>query len=304
MSKGQGGTTQMASDFSEETATQAVIDSFATTQDTRLRAVLESLTKHLHGFVLDVEPTQREWEAAIGFLTAVGHMSDDKRQEFILLSDVLGVSMLVDSINNRKPVGATESTVLGPFHVMDSPVREIGEDISSSNGSRCVVRGSVRTLDGAPIPAARVDIWQADDEGLYDVQRPDAPDRDLRGLFTADDQGAFWFKTVPPRYYPIPDDGPVGELLRVTGRHPYRPAHIHVIAGAAGFGPVTTHVFLAGSPYLDDDTVFGVKQSLIRPVETVDDPTEADRYGLENPFRAIDVEITLAPAGAGRAAVV
>jgi protocatechuate 3,4-dioxygenase beta subunit len=277
----------MGSDFSEQSATEAVIASFAGTPDPRLRQILTALATHLHAFVRDVEPTQREWEAAIGFLTRTGQKSDDKRQEFILLSDVLGVSMLVDAINNRKPAGATESTVLGPFHVVDSPVAELGADIAGlSDGPRCLVRGRVLDLDGKPVPGALIDVWQADEEGFYDVQKPDLPGQDLRGLFTADDEGRYRFLTVVPRHYPIPDDGPVGELLRTSGRHPYRPAHIHFIAGAAGFSPVTTHLFVAGSPYLDDDTVFGVKQSLIREVQHVDGPVP----------QLLEFDITLGPA--------
>jgi protocatechuate 3,4-dioxygenase beta subunit len=285
----------MGSDFSEETATAMVVQSFAATDDERLREVLTSFTEHLHGFVRDIEPTEKEWQAAIGFLTSIGRMCDEHRQEFILFSDILGVSMLVDAINNRKPVGATESTVLGPFHVIASPERELGDDIATATpGDRCVVRGRVSTLDGQPIPQAYVDVWQADAEGFYDLQKPDTSDRDLRGLFTTDESGQFWFTTILPSYYPIPDDGPVGELLRRTNRHPYRPAHIHVIAGAVRFNSVTTHLFLEGSPYLDDDTVFGVKQSLIRPVQTIDDATEASRFRLDNPFHLIDFDITLA----------
>ena len=267
----------MAMDFTEETATEAVVNSFEGTQDPRLREVLESLTRHLHGFVRDVEPTQTEWEAAIAFLTAVGAKCDAKRQEFILLSDVLGVSMLVDAINNRTPAGATESTVLGPFHVVASPRRELGDDIADvSEGQRVLVRGRVLALDGEPIAGAEVDVWHADAEGFYDVQKDETPDQDLRGLFVTDAEGRFWFRTVLPSHYPIPDDGPVGDLLRHTSRHPYRPAHIHLIAAAEGHRPVTTHLFVEGSPYLDDDTVFGVKRSLVRPVSTEGDDEVID----------------------------
>jgi protocatechuate 3,4-dioxygenase beta subunit len=273
-------------DFSEQSATDAVVQSFSGTPDPRLRQVLEALTRHLHAFVREVEPTQPEWERAVDFLTRTGQMCDDTRQEFILLSDVLGVSMLVDAINNRKPAGATESTVLGPFHVVQSPVLELGADIAGhSDSPRCLVRGRVLDLSGEPVAGARVDVWQADDEGFYDVQKPSSA-RDLRGLFTTDASGAYRFTTIVPRYYPIPDDGPVGELLRRSERHPYRPAHIHLIADAPGHSPVTTHLFIAGSPYLDDDTVFGVKQSLIRPVQTVDG----------DPGQLIEFDITLGPA--------
>jgi catechol 1,2-dioxygenase len=290
------GAMTMRMDFSERTATDAVVASFANAPDPRLREVLESLTRHLHGFVRDVEPTPQEWERAIAFLTDVGHMCDDTRQEFILLSDVLGVSMLVDAVNNRLPSGATESTVLGPFHVLESPARELGAAITAGHESapRCLVRGRVLTLEGAPIAGAVVDVWQADPDGLYDVQRPGAGGPDLRGLFTTDPDGRYWFTTVLPRHYPIPDDGPVGDLLRRAGRHPYRPAHIHVIAAAPGYHPLTTHLFVEGSPYLDDDAVFGVKESLVCPVEIVDNIEEAARFGLDNPFRVMTFDVTLA----------
>jgi protocatechuate 3,4-dioxygenase beta subunit len=185
------------------------------------------MVTHLHDFVRDVEPTQQEWQQAIDFLTATGHKSDDVRQEFILLSDVLGVSMLVDAINNRKPPGATESTVLGPFHVVDSPVRELGADIFlDHHGIPCVVAGRVLGVDGEALPGALVEVWQANGDGCYDVQQPGVqPELNLRGLFTADDEGRFWFRSVVPRHYSIPDDGPVGHLLHATGRHPAHPLH-------------------------------------------------------------------------------
>jgi hydroxyquinol 1,2-dioxygenase len=285
-------------DFTEETATDAVLASFAGTPDPRLRQVLESLVRHLHGFVREVEPTFAEWERAIAFLTATGQMSDDKRQEFILLSDVLGVTMLVDAINHRKPGQATESTVLGPFHVVDSPPRRLGDSIDLvATGEPCVVSGSVRSLDGTSLPGALVDVWQADDHGFYDVQQPASqPPGNLRGLFRTDAEGRFWFRTVTPSAYPIPTDGPVGGLLTATARHPYRPAHIHLIVGAEGHQPVTTHVFVAGSPYLDSDAVFAVKQSLVREFHTVDDPAQAAAYGVPAPFRHAHFDVVLQPA--------
>jgi protocatechuate 3,4-dioxygenase beta subunit len=282
--------------FSEETSAEVVAASFAGTADPRLKELMTSLVEHLHAFVKDVEPTEREWQRAVDFLTDTGRMCDDTRQEFVLLSDVLGVSMLVDAINHRKPAGATETTVLGPFHLVDSPPRELGADISlDGNGEPCVFAGQVSSPDGTPLPGARVDVWQANGAGFYDVQQPGLqPERNLRGLFTTDEHGRFWLRTVVPRYYPIPDDGPVGRLLAATGRHPNRPAHIHVIAGAEGHFPVTTHVFVEGSPYLGSDTVFGVKESLVRPVTTVDDPARAARFGVANPFRLIEFDVTLA----------
>ncbi|MTD52812.1 intradiol ring-cleavage dioxygenase [Amycolatopsis pithecellobii] len=283
--------------FSEEASVEVVTESFADTPDPRLKHILTSLVEHLHAFVKDIEPTEAEWEQAIGFLTATGHLCDDTRQEFVLLSDVLGVSMLVDAINNRKSVAATDTTVLGPFHMVESPPRDLGANISlDGNGEPCVFAGQVRSSDGTPLAGARVDVWQANGAGYYDVQQPDVqPERNLRGLFETDERGRFWLRTVVPRYYPIPDDGPVGRLLTATKRHPNRPAHIHVIAEAPGHASLTTHVFVEGSPYLDSDTVFGVKESLIRPVTNVDDPARAEHYGIANPFRLIEFDIILDP---------
>jgi hydroxyquinol 1,2-dioxygenase len=286
-------------DFTEETATEAVVASFEQAPDPRLRAVLASLVRHLHGFVREVEPTFEEWERAIGFLTATGQRCDGQRQEFILLSDVLGVTMLVDAINHRTASAATESTVLGPFHMVASPRRELGDSIDLvGTGEPCVVTGRVLSLDGGPLAGAQVDVWQADDHGFYDVQRPDVqPPGNGRGLFACDGDGRFWFRTVTPSAYPIPTDGPVGGLLTATGRHPYRPAHIHLIVAADGHLPVTTHAFVADSPYLDSDAVFAVKRSLIRDFAVVGDPAEAARYGVEAPFRHADFEVVLQPAG-------
>src|SRR6202034_3996315 len=209
--------------FSEERSAEVVCASLAGSPDPRVRQVLGSLVRHLHAFVKDVELTEREWAEAIAFLTATGHKCDDTRQEFILLSDVLGVSMLVETINHRKTAGATEATVLGPFHMTISPRRELGDTIDLvGTGPPCVVTGRVLSADGTPLPAAELDVWQASDQGFYDVQQPGVqPQGNGRGLFTADAQGAFWFRTVVPSYYPIPTDGPVGTLLTATKRHPF-----------------------------------------------------------------------------------
>ena len=287
-------------DFTEETATPAVVASFEGAADPRLREVLGSLVRHLHGFVREIEPTFEEWQRAIGFLTETGQRCDDTRQEFILLSDVLGVTMLVDAINHRTATEATDSTVLGPFHMVASPRRELGDTIDLvATGEPCVVTGRVLSLDGSPLAGALVDVWQADDHGFYDVQQPGTqPQGNGRGLFTCDDDGRFWFRTVTPSPYPIPTDGPVGRLLTATGRHPYRPAHIHFIVAADGHLPVTTHVFVAGSPYLDSDAVFAVKQSLVRDFATVDDPDKAAAYGVEAPFRHAEFDVVRQPGPA------
>jgi catechol 1,2-dioxygenase len=282
-------------DFTEETAADAVIASFADTPDPRLRELLGRLVKHLHAFVRETEPTIAEWEYAIDFLTRTGQKCDDERQEFILLSDVLGISMLVETINNRKSGGATESTVLGPFHVVQSPRRELGDSIDFvGTGQPCVVRGRVRTADGTPIPGAELDVWQANEQGFYDVQQPGVqPRANGRGLFTADADGAFWFRTIVPSHYPIPTDGPVGTLLNATKRHPYRPAHIHFIVTAPGHRTLTTHIFVAGSEYIESDAVFAVKKSLITEFTLTDDPEQAARYGLHSPFCLADFDFVL-----------
>jgi catechol 1,2-dioxygenase len=205
--------------------------------------------------------------------------------------------MLVETINGDRVQGATESTVLGPFHMTESPVRELGDDIDLVGGSEpCVVSGRVLSADGTPLPGAVLDVWQADDQGFYDVQQPDVqPAGNGRGLFTADTEGRFWFRTCVPAPYPIPTDGPVGDLLRATGRHPYRPAHIHFIVSAEGHTPVTTHIFVAGSDYLDSDAVFAVKQSLVQDFAVTDDPALAAEFGIPNPFRHARFDLVLEP---------
>jgi protocatechuate 3,4-dioxygenase beta subunit len=289
----------MASESTDFTTdiTDAVVDSLRGAADPRLRELLSALTRHLHDFVRETEPTMEEWERAIGFLTATGQKCTDTRQEFILLSDVLGVSMLVETLGGHRDPAATESTVLGPFHMTESPVRELGATIDLvGSGEPCVVGGRVLSRDGTPLPGAVLDVWQADAEGYYDVQRPDVqPAGNGRGLFTADAEGRFWFRSCVPSPYPIPTDGPVGELLRATARHPYRPAHIHFIASAEGHTPVTTHIFVAGSDHLDSDAVFAVKKSLVQDFTETDDPSLAREFGVPNPFRHARLDLVLEP---------
>jgi catechol 1,2-dioxygenase len=287
----------MATDFTEETAADAVVESFAPATDPRLREILASLVRHLHAFAREVELTIGEWETAIDFLTRTGHMCDDDRQEFILLSDVLGMSMLVETISNRKFGVATESTVLGPFHVVESPPLPLGASIDHvGTGMPCVVTGRVVSVDGAPLPGATLDVWQANDQGFYDVQQPGVQPRgNGRGLFTADENGEFWFRTIVPSYYPIPTDGPVGELLIATGRHAFRPAHIHFIVTAPGHRPLTTHIFVAGSEYIESDTVFAVKKSLVVDFTEVTDAESAAKWHVPVPFRHADLTIIMQP---------
>ncbi|MCX5239619.1 intradiol ring-cleavage dioxygenase [Streptomyces prunicolor] len=277
------------------TVTDEAVASLEGTADPRLRELLTGLIRHLHAFARETRLTQAEWERAIGFLTETGKMCTDTRQEFILLSDVLGLSMLVETINGDRAAGSTESTVLGPFHMTESPVRELGANIDLVGGGEpCVVSGRIVSGDGTPLPGAVLDVWQADGNGFYDVQRPDLqPPGNGRGLFTTDAEGRFWFRTCVPSPYPIPTDGPVGELLKATGRHPYRPAHIHFIASAEGHSPVTTHIFVAGSDYLDSDAVFAVKQSLVEDFTPTDDPSLAREFGIANPFRHARFDLVL-----------
>src|SRR6204780_3262514 len=292
----------MATDFTEETAADAVIESFAPQTNPRLREILTALVQPLHAFARDVELTIPEWEKAVDFLTRTGPKADYERQEFILLSDVLGLSMLVETISNRKFGVATESTVLGPFHVVESPVRELGDTIDLvGTGTPCVVTGRVVSTDGSPLAGATLDVWQANDEGFYDVQQPDVqPRTNGRGIFTADAGGEFWFRTIVPSYYPIPTDGPVGELLIATGRHAYRPAHIHFIVEAPGHRPLTTHIFVAGSEYIESDTVFAVKKSLVADFEEVTDEALAEKWNVATvPFRHADFDIIMQPGGLG-----
>ena len=248
----------------ENSITQAVLDSQSEATSARLKEVMACLVQHLHDFARETRLTESEWGTAIQFLTDVGHMCSDKRQEFILLSDTLGLSTLVTSQNHRKPPGCTEATVLGPFHVSDAPHYALGADISNAmKGEPCFVSGTVTGLDGQAVPDATLEVWQADADGLYDIQNPDLKDYQGRGVLHADSKGHFHFKSTLAQSYPVPHDGPVGKLLEALGRHPWRPAHLHFMITAPGYERLVTHVFRAGGDYLDSDVVFGVKSSLI-----------------------------------------
>jgi hydroxyquinol 1,2-dioxygenase len=251
--------------FTEDASAEVVNARMGAGTDPRLRQVMDALVRHLHAFVKEVEPTTKEWDAAVDFLTRTGQMCSDTRQEFILLSDVLGVSMLVDAINHRRPGGATENTVFGPFHVGGAPERAMGDTISlDGKGESCLFEGRVLDLDGRPIEGAVIDVWSDNADGFYDVQQPGVqPQWNNRGVFRTGPDGRYRFRGIRPVSYPIPDDGPVGQMLGHVGRHPWRPAHMHFLVHADGFETVTTHTFVAGDPYLDSDAVFGVKESLV-----------------------------------------
>jgi catechol 1,2-dioxygenase len=277
--------------------TAAVIDSFGRCSDPRLREVMQALARHLHAFADEVELTHEEWTHAIRILTETGQITDERRQEFILWSDSLGLSMLVDALEHRLPAGATESTVLGPFYVPGAPWREYGASIAEEHaGVPALVHGRVLDTDAQPIAGAELDVWQNGDDRLYAVQRPEAPEDHLRGRFRTRDDGSYAFVAVRPVPYPIPFDGPVGKMLAATGRHPWRPAHIHMIARADGYQTLTTHIFDRDSEYLDSDAVFAVKPSLIRQFRerSPDDPARPP--GLDGTWVSVESDIVLARA--------
>jgi hydroxyquinol 1,2-dioxygenase len=277
----------------EEAVTDAVLASFAGSKDERLRELLESLVRYLHGFAREVRLTEAEWEAAIAFLTRVGHITDERRQEFILLSDVLGLSMLTVGINAPAHPDATESTVFGPFFVAGAPEVPLGGDIANGAvGTPCWVSGTVRSTSGEPLPGARVDVWEADDEGLYDVQR-DGERLSGRGWLRSGPDGGYRFWSVRPSPYPIADDGPVGEMLTATGRSPMRPAHLHFKVTAPGHRTLITHIFAAGDPYLDSDAVFGVKDGLVVEFDEHPPGTAPDGRVLTDRWTSVHFDLVL-----------
>ena len=283
--------------FTEADSAEVVIGRMEKCDDPRLKEVVAAIVRHMHAAVKEIEPTQEEWMQAILFLTKTGHTCDDWRQEFILLSDILGVSMLVDAINSRRPTGATENTVLGPFHIDGAPELEMGANIClDGKGEPMLVHGRIRDLDGNPLGGVTIDVWQANDEGFYDVQQKGIqPDFNLRGKFTTGTDGRYWFKAVKPRFYPIPDDGPVGQLLKKLGRHPNRPAHFHYIISKDGYDPLTTHIFDPDDPYIDSDAVFGVKESLMAKFEPIEDLAKQAENGFDGLYYDVEHDFVLAP---------
>ncbi|MBX3610532.1 MAG: intradiol ring-cleavage dioxygenase [Hydrogenophaga sp.] len=272
--------------LNQDNITQAVIARLAGTPDPRLKQVLTSLVQHLHAFAREVKLTEAEWAYGIDFLTRVGHTCTDQRQEFILLSDTLGLSMLTVAFNNQKPAGCTEATVFGPFHVEGAPEVPHGADVANgAPGQPCEVSGHVRGPGGEAVAGAVIDVWQADADGLYDVQREGLDHAQGRAVLRSGADGGFHFKTVVAEPYPIPDDGPVGEMLKATKRHPWRPAHLHFRIQAPGYQTLVTHVFRNGDPYLDSDAVFGVRSSLL-----------ADWVQQPDGRITLDFDFVLAPA--------
>jgi protocatechuate 3,4-dioxygenase beta subunit len=290
--------------FNESELTEAVVKSFDNTPNPRAKFLLQELVKSLHDYVSKTNLTFEEWDYAIDFLTRTGHKCTDTRQEFILLSDVLGVSMLVDAVNHREREGATETTVLGPFYVGEHKVTPHGTDISPHNltGEKMYVASRIMDIHGKPLAGVPVDVWHADDDGLYDSQKPDydSVGASARARFITDSEGRIAFRTILPCSYPIPTDGPVGEMIVQTNRHPMRPAHVHFLVNAKGYEPLITHVFIGGDKYLDSDVVFGVKDELVAKVEKRSDATTPDGKPVPAPWHLMTYEFHLKP-GSGLA---
>ena len=286
--------------FTEADSAEVVNARMAPETDPRTREILGVVVKHLHEAVKELRLTGEEWFKAVDFLTRTGQICNEWRQEYILLSDTLGVSMLVDAINHNRPEGSTENTVLGPFYTPNSPHRENGANINlDAKGEPVLVRGRVLDQQGKPIAGATLEVWQANADGFYDVQQKGIqPDDNLRATFTSDAQGEFWFRSAKPLYYPIPGDGPVGEMLKALGRNIYRPAHLHFLVSAPGYDTIITHIFTPDCPYLTKDPVFGVKETLIADFRQVNDAAEAEKLGFKAPFWSVDWDFVMAPKNA------
>jgi catechol 1,2-dioxygenase len=284
--------------LTERSVTEHVLERISDCPNPRLKQIMTALINHLHEFAREVALTPEEWMMGIDFLTAVGHMTDEKRQEFILLSDTVGLSALVDIVQNRNRSGkATESSLLGPFYRNGAPELPLGASIAGETpGEPILIQGQVRSTNGKPMADVLVDVWQAAPNGLYDLQDENQPEMNLRGRFRTDNDGRFRFQSVKPSSYPIPSDGPVGTMLRALGRHPYRPAHVHFIVSAPGHESLITALYITGDPYLDSDAVFGSRESLVvgyRPYN-----------GKENTCQeTIDYDFVLAPVAKNAAAV-
>jgi hydroxyquinol 1,2-dioxygenase len=286
-------------EFDEQSITQAVIARLSECHDARFKRVMSSLVTHLHAFVRDVQLTEAEWLTAIEFLTEVGKTSTDQRQECILLSDTLGVSVLVITLNHPADQGSAESTVLGPFYWEGAPDVPRGSNLAVGvKGEPVFYSGRVLSADGRPLENALLDIWSGNGDGNYDMQLPEETGMKARGKIRTDAEGRYWFRSIRPTFYAVPTDGPVGRMLRLMGRHPYRPGHIHMIVSAQGYLPVTTHLFVAGSQYLDSDAVFGVKESLVAQFDRHPPGIAPDGEPIDTPFYTVNYDFRLRPAGA------
>lgn len=282
-------------EFDEKSITAAVIERMAECRDPRFREVMTSLVTHLHDFVREVQLTEAEWLTAIQFLTEVGKTCTDRRQEYILLSDTLGISVLVITLNHPADQGSVESTVMGPFYWENAPDLPLDSDLAVGvKGEPTFYSGRVLSVDGEPLADALLDIWSGDGEGNYDMQIPGQTGMKARGRIRTDAEGRYWFRSIKPTFYPVPTDGPVGVMLRKMGRHPFRPGHIHMIVSAQGYAPVTTHLFVADSQYLDSDAVFGMKESLVARFER-HPPDER----LDTPYYIVKYDFHLRPAQQG-----
>jgi hydroxyquinol 1,2-dioxygenase len=252
----------------EDNITDLAVERWATAHDPRTAELMSALVRHLHAFAREVRLTEDEWMAAIQWLNRTGQISNAKREEFILTSDVLGLSMLVVQMNHQLDPRATPATVLGPFHIEGSPELKYGDDMSQGlPGEPLYLHGVVTDLDGKPVPDAVLDVWQADNEGLYESQHADVDEARLRAKYTTREDGSYCVRTVAPLGYTIPMDGPVGELISTTDISYYRPAHVHFLLNVPGYEPLITHLFQEGADYLDSDVVFGTKQELVVPFE-------------------------------------
>ena len=285
-------------DLNEANITAAVISAMDNTRDPRLRLVLGSLIRHLHEFVREVQLTPEEWRFAMDFFRQIGDATTSTRQEFILASDTLGISSLVDMLSSGDDTRQTEASVLGPFYVENAPLREMGADLVADNpGQPVLVSGSVVDVEGSPIPRALMEVWATADNGLYSNADPAQSDDNLRCRMPVADDGTYWFKTVKPVAYKVPEDGPVGDLLQATGRHAWRPAHIHFMISAPGHETLVTELFVNDDPYIDQDAVFGVRASLAVDFITNRSAADASKYGLETPFEMLEYDFVLRPVG-------
>ena len=294
------------SSYNQDKLTQDVVDAFARTPDARLRVLMTSLVKHVHAFAREVDLTPEEWLAGLKFLTATGQISTERRPEFILLSDTLGLSMMVVALAQARASGAvqgamaaTEATVEGPFFWAGAPEMPLGADIAEGvPGEPTLYMGRITDVDGKPLAGALLDVWSGDGDGKYDVQLSAEPTMKARGRLRTDAEGRYWFWSIRPNYYPVPDDGPVGDMLRATGRNINRPGHIHMMVSAEGHVPLTTHIFVAGSPFIDEDVVFGKRDSLVVEFDKHPPGKAVDGREMKQPYHSASFDFRLAPVPA------